>query len=146
MPNLMGSYSPNDVAVSIDGVPITGFAEGSFIDAEFDTDAATMTEGADGNAAVAMKKGMRKGTVTLRLMQTALANNLLNTYLKAQQGAAFAGAFPNFQVLNMQGGERVSMPRAVIAKEPQISYSDGIEAREWKIVGQMTVEPLGYGV
>mgnify|MGYP001575771059 CR=1 FL=1 len=146
MPNLMGSYSPNDVSVVVNGIPIQGFAEGSFVDFAFDTDAATMVEGADGFAAVAMKKGNRKATLTLSLMQTSMANNVLQALLTSQQAASFAGAFPSIIVLNAQGGELVQIPRAVIAKEPDVKYSGDIESREWKFVGQAKTETLGYGV
>lgn len=146
MPNLMGSYSPNDVSVIVNGVPITGFADGSFVQASFDTEAATMTEGADGFAAVAMKKGNRKMTVALSLMQTSMANNVLQALLAAQQAAAFAGNYPSVVILNAQGGELVQIPRAIIGKEPDITYSGEIESREWKFIGQGRTETLGYGV
>lgn len=144
MPALIGSYSPQDVSITVNGTPLQGFAEGSMINFDFDTDAAIMTEGADGNASVAVKKGNRKGTLKVALMQTSLSNDVLTALNLAQKvGTA---AFFAVQIVNLQGGESLLIPRAVIGKEPTLSYTDQVESREWTIVGQANYQPAGFEV
>ncbi len=117
----IGSYSPNDVAVLVNGTPISGFADGDMIAFAYDTDAATLKQGADGNAAVSVLRGQRMASLTIRL-------------LFAQQNGT--GVFAAITVLNTQGGELIQMARGVIGKEPDRNYSAEVGASEWKFVGQ----------
>ena len=61
MAALLGSYSPNDVIVVVNGVPLDGFAADTFVNVAYNSDAATMVEGADGSPAIAFKRGMQIG-------------------------------------------------------------------------------------
>ena len=92
MAALLGSYSPNDVSVIVNGLPLEGFADGTFVNVEYNSDAATMVEGADGSPAIAFKRGMRGATVTFTCLQTSLANNYLNALLQTQKIAASGAA------------------------------------------------------
>lgn len=140
----IGSYSPNDVAVLVNGTPISGFADGDMIAFAYDTDAATLKQGADGNAAVSVLRGQRMASLTIRLMQTSMANNYLSGLLFAQQNGT--GVFAAITVLNTQGGELIQMARGVIGKEPDRNYSAEVGASEWKFVGQAIFQPAGFQV
>lgn len=140
----IGSYSPNDVAVLVNGTPLSGFAEGDLVTFAYDTDAAIMKQGADGNAAVSVLRGQRMATLTIRLMQTSLGNNFLSGLLFAQQNGT--GVFASVAVLNTQGGELIQIPRGVIGKEPDRNYSAEVGASEWKFVGQAIFQPAGFQV
>jgi hypothetical protein len=142
---LIGSYSPNDVAVVYGGIPLTGHPEGELVSAAFDNDAATVTQGSDGGVAVARQRGPRLATVKVRLQQTSLANNAMQALAAAQSVPGFA-AYPTLQILNAQGGEAAVMARGVIAKEPDLVYSDKIEPREWTIKGLAVINFAGYEV
>jgi len=134
---LLGSYSPNDVSVIVNGLPLEGFAEGTFVNVEYMSDAATMVEGADGSPAIAFKRGMRGATVTFTCLQTSLANNYLNALLQAQKFAASGATTVQVTIRNAQGGELHSMPRGVFSKEPAAGFAAEVGSREWTIIGQL---------
>lgn len=137
MAALLGSYSPNDVTVAINGVPIEGFADGTFVNVSYNSDAATMVEGADGSPAIAFKRGMRGGTITLTLLQTSMGNTILSAYLQAQKFAASGANTVAVTIRNAQGGELHAMPRAVFSKEPEAGFAAEISNREWTMIGQL---------
>lgn len=144
---LLGSYSPNDIQVIVGGVPVSGFGDGDFIKAEYMTDAAVLKEGADGSPALSYKKGVtRGGTITLTLLQTSMSNNILNGLLFVQKTTGVAaGTFP-IGILNSQGGQIVTMPRAAFAKEPVVTYGPEVSTVEYTFVGQLAVEFAGSQV
>lgn len=146
MAALLGSYSPNDVSVIVNGTPIEGFADGTFVNVAYNSDAATMVEGADGSPAIAFKRGARGATITFTCLQTSLANNILNAFLQTQKFAASGANTVNVTIRNNQGGELVSMPRGVFQKEPDLGYGAEIGSREWTIIGQITSTYAGNQV
>jgi len=143
---LLGSFSPNDISVIVNGIPLDGFADGTFVNVAYNSDAATMVEGADGSPAIAFKRGARGATITLTCLQTSLGNNVLNGFLQAQKFAGSGAATVSVTIRNNQGGELVSMPRGVFMKEPDVSYAAEIGNREWTIIGQITSTYAGYAV
>ena len=146
MAALLGSYSPNDVIVAVNGVPLDGFAADTFVNVAYNSDAATMVEGADGSPAIAFKRGMRGGMVTFTCLQTSLANNYLNSLLQAQKFAGTASATLSVTVRNAQGGELHVMPRGVFQKEPEAGFGAEIGSREWTIIGQLNSTFAGNAV
>lgn len=146
MAALLGSYSPNDVSVIVNGTPIEGFADGTFVNVSYNSDAATMVEGADGSPAIAFKRGARGATITFTCLQTSLANNILNAFLQLQKFAASGANTLSVTIRNNQGGELVSMPRGVFQKEPDVGYGAEIGNRDWTIMGQITSTYAGNQV
>lgn len=146
MAALLGSYSPNDVSVIVNGAPIEGFAEGTMVGVAYNSDAATLTEGADGTPAIAFKRGARGGTITLTLQQTSLGNNLLSALLQAQKFAASGVVTFSVVIRNAQGGEMHTMQRAVFQKEPDADFAGEISSREWAIIGQLSSNYAGNEV
>ena len=137
MAALLGSYSPNDVSVIVNGLPLEGFADGTFVNVEYMSDAATMVEGADGSPAIAFKRGMRGATVTFTCLQTSLANNYLNALLQTQKFAASGANTVSVTIRNNQGGELHVMPRGVFSKEPTAAFAVEVGSREWAVIGQL---------
>ena len=102
-------------------------------------------QGPGGSVAVSRARGPRLGTLRLRVMQTSPSNSMLQALCDAQDAPGFS-AYPIAQLHNLQGGENVIMPRAVITKEPEIGYSDGIEVREWTLKGLATQQAAGFEI
>lgn len=142
----LGSYSPNDVIVSVNGVPLDGFADGTFVNVAYNSDAATMVEGADGSPAIAFKRGARGATITFTCLQTSLANNYLNALLQAQKFSASGSSALNVTVRNAQGGELHAMPVGFFQKEPEAAFAAEIGSREWTIIGQLQSAFAGNAV
>lgn len=146
MANLLGSYSPNDISVIVGGVPVSGFGDGDFVSAEFSSDAAMLKEGADGSPAISYKRGLRGGQVTITLLQTSLSNNYLSGLLFAQKTVAGALTTIPIAIINAQGGQTVTMPRAAFMKEPTVTYSGEVGTVEYTFVGQLATEYAGNEV
>lgn len=76
-----GTYSAEQVIVTIGGRIITGFADGDFITASFDSDRYTAKAGADGEVARS-KTADRMGTIEIVLAHTSAANAELTDLFK----------------------------------------------------------------
>lgn len=137
MANLLGSYSPNDVIVTVGGVPVSGYAPDTFVSVEYNTDAATLVEGADGSPAMAFKRGQRGGSITLTLLQTSLSNNYLSALLFSQKNGANSATTFAISVRNAQGGEMHTISRGAIGKEPVAGNGPEVGTREWRFIGQL---------
>lgn len=142
----LGSYSPNDVTVAVNGIPLDGFGPDSFVTVSHNSDMTTLTEGADGSPAIAIKKGMRGGTISLTLLQTSLANSILNGYMQAQKYAPGAPAPLNVTIRNNQGGELHTMPAGFLQKEPEAGFGVDVGTREWVFIGQLAPTFAGNAV
>jgi hypothetical protein len=113
------------------GPPISGFASGSFITAEMNTDAFSSVSGADGEVARAASADNR-GTITFTLLQTSLSNDFLSV-LHAADRATGLGLFA-LLVRDQLGTTLISAPTAWIMKFANVGYQEDAEAnREWKI-------------
>src|SRR3990172_3302697 len=71
------SYDPAQVTVVFAGIPIEGFADGTFLTAERANPMFNTMVGSDGEGARA-KSNDTSGSVTLTLMQTSLSNDALS--------------------------------------------------------------------
>jgi len=146
MANLLGSYSPNDIAIIVNGVPVSGYGDGDFVSAEYASDAAMLKEGADGSPAISYKRGARGGTITVTLLQTSMSNNYLSSLLFAQKSIGGASTTVPILVRNAQGGQTVSMVRAAIQKEPTVTFGPEVSTVEWTFIGQLVSEFAGSEV
>lgn len=133
-----GAYSPSDIQISLSGAPIQGFPEGAFLSAKFDSPAVVLKQGADMTVAKLIKGAGRLATVTVRVMQTALANDILQGFFTTQ-AASGAAAGPTLSVLNSASGENLLMADATILDTPELSYSDDLEVREWTFQGRTII-------
>lgn len=135
MPGPLGTYSASDCIVIVDGKPLSGFSPDSIVTVEYNSAAATLTEGADGTPAVAFKRGMRGGSFKISLMQTSMDNGFLSALLQAQKFGTSNGVSASIAITS--SGETHSMPRCFIEQEPSASYNSEIGTREWTLIGQM---------
>jgi len=71
------TLDPAKVVISVGGVPISGYADGTFIRVERSSDMFSKVIGADGKTARA-KSNDRSGTVILTLLQTSPSNDVLS--------------------------------------------------------------------
>lgn len=131
----LGTYSPSDVNMIVGGLPVDGFSPDGIVSIEYSSPASVLTEGADGSPAVAFKRGMRGGKITVKLLQTSMGNNYFNTLLQAQKFGSSIGT--QVTVAISSSGEVHSMPRAFIEQEPTADYGTEIGTREWAFIGQI---------
>ena len=70
-------YDPDQVSLSLAGIPIDGYADGEFVRIERETDVFSDVAGSNGEVARS-KTNDNRGTVTFILMQTSKTNDLLS--------------------------------------------------------------------
>ncbi len=127
------TYGGDEVSVVFAGIPITGgLADGDFLTIESDEDAFSLQIGTDGEG-TRSKTNNRAATITLSLMQTADANDLLsaqhNLDLNSPGGA---GVGPLF-VKDNSGRSLYVAEKAWIQKAPTVTFGRDAGPREWVI-------------
>lgn len=124
------TYSPDKVNVVIGTHIVTGYADGTFIDIEEQSDGVNSVAGADGEVARAMSTDPRK-TVTLTVLQTSDTNDVLTALYTADK-ISKNGTFP-VMVQDLRGRTLFAASTAWIKKQAKISFSKDVEGREWTI-------------
>jgi len=126
----MKSYDFKQVSLIYGGRQITGFAEGTAIDVERDTDAFSLTVGADGEA-MRSKSNNKSGTVTFRLLQASESNRILSELALADENGT-GGPLP-LLIKDGSGSDLHADDQAYIQKLAQASYGNEANEREWII-------------
>ena len=70
------TYSPKDVLVVVGVVPITGYADGSFVEVDYNEEAYKLVIGADGEA-TRVKNANESGKITIKLPMNTFNRALL---------------------------------------------------------------------
>lgn len=132
------TYDPKNVQIIMGGVPITGFADGTFIDVAMDEDQFTKTVGGDGEVSRA-KSNNQCATVTVTLQQTSGSNDVLSGLYQADK-LNNAGAVP-LMIKEIGTGKTLCFTQAAwVERLPNTTYSKDIEERAWTIAtGQLEI-------
>ena len=122
------TYDPKEVHLILDGIPVTGFADGTFIKVTFDENQWNKKTGADGHTARA-KSNNYAGTVTATLMGTSSGNDVLNALWQRDRRNNTGKV--DMLVRDMQGRTVWSSKHAWVQKMPDQTYGKEVENREW---------------
>lgn len=121
-------YNPAKVVLTFNGVRVTGFMDGTFLEAERTEDAFEMSAGAGGDVA-RVRKNDRSGSVTLTLQQTSPSNDILSAL--ALQDEQFGTGVGELLLKDINGTTVAEANNAWIRKVPNAEFSDSISGREW---------------
>lgn len=124
----MKTYSPKKVAVSFNGIPLTGFAKGSFIEATQDEDSFAKDMGSDGEAA-RTQNANEGGKVKLTLMQQSASNDTLSAQHKLDRRTGLGTGV--LFIKDASGRTLVNLSEAWIMKPSDVTLADGAQGREW---------------
>lgn len=124
------TYSPKKVAITVAGVIITGYADGSFVSVERASDTFTKVVGADGEVG-RVHSADRSGAITLTLQQTSESNDVLSA-LQIADELTLTGKFP-VTVKDNNGTSLYIAGEAWIVKPVDAEYSGDMSTREWRI-------------
>lgn len=122
------TYDPNQIIVTFMGVPLTGFAEGSFVKIKRNGDAFTKSKGADGSVD-RVNNNAFDFEVGLTLKQTSPMNEYLSGLLAADQ-LSNAGTGP-MTIMDNNGVTLFAAGQAWVKKDPDVEFSDKMSDREW---------------
>lgn len=134
------TYDPADVSVIFDGVPMSGFAEGTFVSIASDADQWTKEVGSDGHVS-RTKANNRTATMTLTLMQGSPSNDVLSGYYAADQ--LDNSGVVQVMVKDNSGRTRVFSEAGWIQKIPDVEFSNEESSREWTIALAQTDFSVG---
>lgn len=124
------TYDPAQVFATFAGIPINGFAEGTFISASRDEDTFTKHTGAGGDVARTRNRN-KGGKVSFTLMASSPTNDLLSAQAAADELAGTgAGAL---LVKDGNGSTVLAAPNAWISKPPAVEFGKELGDREWTI-------------
>ncbi|GAG10379.1 unnamed protein product [marine sediment metagenome] len=130
---MLGTYDPKTVNAVFAGVPILGYADGTFLSAEQNNESFSLTVGAMGDGCRA-KSNDKSARFTFTLLQSSITNDLLSAKHNADVldplGVVAVGPF---MVKDNSGRTVISAAQAWIVKQPAATFGKEVETREWII-------------
>jgi hypothetical protein len=124
----MPTYDPKNVALDFAAVRITGFADGSFVNVEYDADDFSHQTGADGEG-VWNRGHTRSASITVQLMPTASSNAIPLMAAHAADLASNSGLLPFVLIDNMTKTSHVGLAR--VTKTPGRDYQKQTQPVTW---------------
>ena len=126
------AYSFLNQSLLINGVEITGYAEGDdVITPARREDSASDVIGADGQMAIALNAN-RSGTITFRLLQTSNSNIYMSGLINAQESGVDIPI--TVQMTNVDNGELAAGTKGYITRPADMPRGSGINTQEWVVV------------
>lgn len=110
-----------------------GYADGEFCTVVMESDDASDVAGTDGEVAVS-RSNDRRATITVKLLQTALMNDVLSALRDAfvYVDAGIGGVHPIY-IQDRNGTSLFTGQHAWIQRGPDVSYDREATSREWVI-------------
>lgn len=127
----MATYDPKEVQILVNGVPISGFADGSFLTINFTNPMWTKQVGADG-AGVFSKSNDLQADIEFVLLPSSLSNDYLDGLFQADL-ASNAGLF-NMVIKDNNGNSIYATEGARIAQQPGRDYQKEAQPVTWPII------------
>ena len=124
----VNTYDPGKVIVSVAGVPLSGFAPDSMVEADREADTWGKVTGITGETARVRSRN-KSGEFKVSLLQTSTMNDLLSA-IHAADEATGAGIVP-IGMTDLGGGTTLVSAEAWIRKPPPVTMKKEIETREW---------------
>ncbi|MED1711713.1 DUF3277 domain-containing protein [Bacillus thuringiensis] len=121
----MGVYNPLNTTVNADGKIVTGFSEGTMIQASKDEEGFSVKVSAKGETDVAISNN-NLGTITVTLSQTSPFVSYFNKLANSKK------IFPIW-VSCSSPKEKVGGTQAMVKKPADIEFSDETSGREFEI-------------
>jgi hypothetical protein len=122
---------PSKVSLSILGVAVSGYAQGSFIELAYVDDETSEEVGSDGEIVVVRSKN-RMATLKLTLNPTAAANDLFNAAAEAFRNGV-AGGIGSMLLKDLTGRALASAESAWVKTRPALTFGKEVSDmhREW---------------
>jgi hypothetical protein len=135
---LVSTYDPKKVIITLGGVPISGYADGSFVQVDPNSETWTKKVGADGEV-VREFHNDNTHTFVITLLQTSLSNAYLRTVKNADKLTGLGMLPLNFTDLNTM--EEHFWPEAWVTTDPPVGRAKETTDTQWTIhTGQEAAE------
>lgn len=122
------SYDPGQVDLNVNGVDVSGYADGTFVKVERNVDQATLQVGADGESTLALSQN-RSGRFTFTLQQSSPLNDIFSALAEALE--ARTGGFVPILMKDNNGTTIAAAKKGWTVKRPSTGFGKEPENREW---------------
>ena len=127
---MLATFDPASVVISFGGIPLSGFADGTFLEITADNPQFTKVVGADGFT-TRVKSNNYGAVATLTLAQSSPSNEILSGFLN-QDRLNDDGVYP-LLIKDMSGTTVVFSATGWIQQFPNITFGNELNNREWII-------------
>lgn len=124
------TYDASEVIVSIGGVPMSGYTDGTFVEVARNEPTWTMVVGADGLVTRA-KTNNFSGTLTLTLKQSSPSNDALSGFLQVDE-LTNAGVIP-ILIKDLSGNSIYFSAQGWISQYANSTFGKEVSDRAWTI-------------
>ena len=133
---ILGNYLPDKVALVAVGIPVTGFAPGTFISVERNEDGFSLQVGS-GKESCRTRTNNVSGRITFTLLQSSAVNLLLsaahNVDMNSPAGDGIAPSLLN-DLSGIPGANTIiAAEKSWIVKMPTVEFANEGGTREWVI-------------
>ena len=131
------TYDPNRITMNFLGVPLTGFAEGSKVEAERNEASWNLKVGCDGDSCRSRSRN-RSGKIKFKLMASSPSNDVLAAAAVLDEESALGSGEVGIADLNGTGFVHAS--KAWVTKQPPFKGEKEVSENEWEIeTGDMDI-------
>jgi hypothetical protein len=127
---LVMTYDPKKVIITLGGVPITGYADGTFVQIDPNSETWTRKVGADGEVSRSLSND-NTHTIQITLKQTSLSNAYLRTVMNADKLTGL-GMLP-LSFTDLSDMEIHFWPQAWVSTEPSTGRAKEETDVQWTI-------------
>ena len=138
----LGTYDPSQVALVAVVVPVSGFAEGTFITAERNEDSFNLSVGSDGESC-RTRSNNKSGRITFVLQQSAAVNVLLSAVINADEITPSGDSIAPSTVTDTTGTTIIFAENSWFVRPANVEYSNETSTREWIIETDNLVMNIG---
>jgi hypothetical protein len=131
MPGPLKTFDPDNMLIAFAGIPISGYAKGSFITLAQNTESFVTLTGVDGET-IRIKVGDNSFTVTVKLLQSSDSNAVLSAIHLSDLEAANGAGVGIFAMSDLSGTTVLASAESFIMGYPESDFDDAGTTREWK--------------
>jgi hypothetical protein len=122
------SFDMRKTPVTVQGLPLSGFASGDAVTAEFNEDLWTHEVGADGEV-TRVYQGKKDATITIRLGMGSSANTTLSNLARTDELTGFTPV--KIAIFDMLIGDIIFGNQCWLMKDPGRTFGQDATAKEW---------------
>lgn len=130
---LLRQYAPDAIVSTVGSQTVTGYKEGTFVEAERTAETSSFDVGSDGEVTLIVNPN-QSGTVKFTLQQSSPLNDYFNTLFQAIQQRNLSTGIVPLSVVDKSGTTVVNSKQAIIQKPAKVTFADKSEVREWTFI------------
>jgi hypothetical protein len=127
---LVSTYDPKKVIITLGAVPIGGYADGTFVQIDPNSETWTKKVGADGEVVRALSND-NTHTIQITLLQTSLSNAYLRTVMNADRLTGL-GMLP-LSLTDLNTMEEHFWPEAWVTADPSAGHAKETTDKQWTL-------------